>query len=233
MTEKVAIGQENDDGRAFRQESPSKKKVIEKWKTRAGNNSFNSLDLVYIIILGVLGGIISSYFPFETFLKGIVPGLNPYPQLIGGHHLLWMVIALGLTRHRGSGLSVALIKGFFEYILIDQFIPGIGIIWLNLFEGFMVEVGFAAGSLFRKSKKRIIKFALAGAFGNVLEPAVSWALMGRLFNKPPWFLAVACVFACISGIVFAGILSYSVVRGLNRAGIGKQLETINNHLKTT
>ncbi len=181
---------------------------------------FSTLEIVYISLLGVLAGLLSSYVPFIDLLKSMLPPPNPLPQLLGGHHLWWMAIAFGLTRKKGAAISTAGIKGILEFMLGDPFGPVI--MFLNLLEGASLEAGFIIPGRMKNAHDSKFRWALAGAIGNVTQPPFFWLLKGTLFMFPWYFITLACVFAFISGALISGLLGLAVVKVLNIAGIGRR-----------
>lgn len=180
---------------------------------------FSTLDIVYFAILGMMGGVISSYVPIVDLLKNVLPPPNPLPQLLGGHHLIWMVLAFGVTGKHGAAASTAVIKGILEFMVGDRLGPII--ILLNLLEGISIELGFYITRSLRRAGKVMHAWGLAGGIGNVTQPPFFWLFMGRLFIFPAYFVVLACVFAFVSGIFISGLLSLSVLRFLEKAGIGQ------------
>jgi energy-coupling factor transport system substrate-specific component len=86
-------------------------------------------------------------------------------------------------------------------------------LWVGLIQGLGAEIGFA---LFAYSSSRLITAIVAGALAGVANAAVCLVIYyaGSTFAV----YAIYSVSAVISGIVFAGILSWIVAKALAKTG---------------
>ncbi|MBN2151937.1 MAG: ECF transporter S component [Candidatus Lokiarchaeota archaeon] len=180
------------------------------------NRYFTNFDLVVIAMLAAVGNIISvslDYFKFVFPKTG-----PPFFQLFGGYHLIWMVLAFGITRKQGSPTFVAAIKGIFEFMSWDAFF-GPWVIALSLVEGVGIDVGFY---LFKRLRSERARCIIAGALGNLFQPVVSYSIVLYYIGKPlptiPILLA-AMAFAVVSGALIAGLLGFELVRVVKRKDV--------------
>ena len=81
-------------------------------KIQANQNQYSltTLELLIGAILGVMGGFISGLIPFSLLIKTWYPFVGG-TQLVSGHHILWMMIAYGLTQKISIIPFTAIIKG--------------------------------------------------------------------------------------------------------------------------
>ncbi|MHA1371981.1 MAG: ECF transporter S component [Promethearchaeota archaeon] len=187
---------------------------------------FMTIDLLYLVILGVLGGVVSTIIidPVVNLIKAVVPRGSPVPQLFGGHHVLWMVLAYGMVRKHGSPTIAAGIKGLLEFILGDPIGPWI--IILNLVEGLSVEFGFLIAKAIKRNGVSTIWWLIAGGLGNAFQPPLFWLIRQKLFIFPWYFVVIASIFAFISGVFLAGLLGKLIIKMLNRAGFRSRYTTV-------
>ncbi|MHA1791149.1 MAG: ECF transporter S component [Promethearchaeota archaeon] len=203
------------------QERKNKQETMEK-KSRP---RFTTLDLLYIAICGVMGGFVSSYIPFNAILKNAFPPPNPYTWLLSAHHMLWMVLAHGLTGKRFSAFSTSGVKGVLEFMLGDAYFS-FWIIPLNLFEGIMVEVGLLLLNKAKTSRMLLWVFAGAGGIGNVFTPLYVWTYSSKIFIYPWYFTLMACTFAFVSGIFMAGMLGFGILKSLEKSGVKTKISLL-------
>nr|MDO8083438.1 ECF transporter S component [Candidatus Sigynarchaeum springense] len=177
---------------------------------------FTTFDLVVIALLAALGNIISAsldYFKFVFPKTGA-----PFFQLFSGYHLIWMILAFGITKKQGSPTFVAAIKGIFEFMSWDAFF-GPWVIVLNLVEGAGIDIGFFVSKKLRSDRGRCI---IAGILGDLFQPLVSYSIVfyyiGRAFPDIT-ILLVAMAFAAVSGALIAGLLGNQLLRILRRKDV--------------
>lgn len=172
---------------------------------------FTTRDLLIVAILGSLGGVLSTYIGYIANTINHLVGV-PYGagQIIGGLHILWMVLIIAITGKKGSGALGGIVKGFIEFISGSRL--GIFVIFLSLVEGVFVELGYWP---FKKSGRMAYMIAGGiGSFANVLAFQVAFQVYDNIFL----FSAVSLL-AFISGIVFAGYFTGGIIDSLEDAGI--------------
>ncbi|MCD1295039.1 sulfite oxidase [Methanocella sp. CWC-04] len=171
---------------------------------------FSTKDLATITILGALGGGFSVYMGYiiaEIF--NIMKVWFPVGESLSGVHLIWIVLVLGITNKKGSGVMAGLLKGCVEFLMGSRL--GIFVVVLSLLEGLFAELGFWP---FRKYRK--LAYIMAGGIGTASN-VVTFQLISPFQDMS--LFALATFMAFISGAVFAGILSLGVVDSLEDAGI--------------
>lgn len=172
------------------------------------------LDLLYSVIIGVMGGIISSLIPFNLFIKVWYP-LTGGTQLVSGHHVMWASIVYGLTKKKRNIINTMISKGILEFLLGDPW--GILIIIVNIIEGFCLAIGFLIMEKIGEGETKL-GWGIAGGLGNFFQAPFFWWLNQRFYLH--WTLwALAFIFAFISGILITGLLGRAVKNYLIKAGV--------------
>jgi len=180
----------------------------------AGIKKLTNLDLLYSTIIGVLGGIISTFIPFSLLIKVWYP-LTGGTQLISGHHVIWASIIYGLTKKKSNIMITSVSKGLLEFLFGDPW--GLLIIFVNLMEGFFLAVGFFLMERIGEGETKL-GWGIAGGFGNFFQAPFFWIINQRWALH--WSLwALAFMFAFISGIVIVGLLGRAVKNTLIKAGV--------------
>jgi len=179
-----------------------------------GKKKITNLDLLYSMIIGVLGGIISSLIPFSLLIKVWYP-LTGGTQLISGHHVMWAAIVYGLTQKKKNIYLAMLSKGLLEFLLGDLW--GILIIFVNLMEGFFLSCGFFLMEKFGEGETNL-GWGIAGGIGNFFQAPFFWIINQRWhLHLVLWTLAF--MFAFISGVLITGVLGRTVKNTLIKAGV--------------
>ena len=174
---------------------------------------FTLHELMVIAALGALGGVTSSAV---SMLRSAVQVVSPPGgmQVLAGIHVLWLVIAIGIVRKPGAATAAGLLKGAVEllsgntnyaFVLAYAGLAGlvVDLVWLTLGRRGGCGTYVLAGGL--------------GAASNVLVFALRTSLAGHSALRG--VLATLAGVACFSGVVFAGLLGWSLVRMLHRAGV--------------
>ncbi len=193
--------------------------VREEYRPTGFNQDINSkkitlLDLLYSVIIGVMGGIISSLIPFSLLIKVWYP-LTGGTQLISGHHVMWAAIVYGLTRKKKNILLTMFSKGLLEFLLGDVW--GLLIIFVNLMEGLFLAFGFSLMEKIGEGKTNL-GWGIAGGIGNFFQAPFFWVLNQRWHLH--WVLwIIAFMFAFISGVFITGVLGRTVKNTIIKAGV--------------
>ncbi len=173
-------------------------------------------DLLMMAALAALGGVTSTYInAVGDFVQSIL-GFAGTTQWAAGLHVLWLTLAVGLTGKLGAGTFTGLLKGAIE--LLSGNTHGLLVVLVDLVAGLLVDVGF----LPFRDKDRLPAYALAGGLASA-----SNVFVFQLFaSLPQDILAVSAIalvggVAGLSGVLFAGLLAYGLVRALRRAGVVK------------
>ncbi|MCJ2532418.1 MAG: ECF transporter S component, partial [Candidatus Thermoplasmatota archaeon] len=72
-------------------------------------------DLVTIALLSALGGVLSTYVGYLGNLMNHIVGV-PFGagQFMAGLHVLWIILAIGITKKKGAGTVTGALKGVVE-----------------------------------------------------------------------------------------------------------------------
>lgn len=166
--------------------------------------------------LAALGGISSTYINFiGDFFQSFL-GFAGTTQWAAGLHVLWLILAVGLTKKTGAGTITGLLKGAVE--LFSGNTHGLLVLLVDLVAGILVDLGLLP---FRK-RDHWTAYALAGGLASA-----SNVIVFQLFAAVPadiltyGLIALIALVAFISGVVFAGILGAGLLATLRRSGVVK------------
>lgn len=166
--------------------------------------------------LAALGGISSTYINFiGDFFQSFL-GFAGTTQWAAGLHVLWLVLAVGLTKKAGAGTITGILKGGVE--LFSGNTHGLLILLVDLVAGILVDVGTLP---FRK-RDHWTAYALAGGLASAAN-----VLVFQLFAAVPadivtfGLIGLIALVAFVSGVIFAGILGSGLLATLRRSGVVK------------
>lgn len=175
---------------------------------------FSTRDLLMMAALAALGGVVSTYInAIGDFFQSIL-GFAGTTQWAAGLHVLWLVLAVGLTRKQGAGTITGLLKGGVE--LLSGNTHGLIIVLVGLVAGLLVDLGF----LPFRNKDALPAYCLAGGLASA-----SNVLVFQLFASLPadvlsyGAMLLVAIVAGASGVLFAGLLGRVLVQALRRAGV--------------
>lgn len=177
---------------------------------------FTTRDLLMMAALAALGGITSTYVNAIGNVVRSVVGVAGTTQWAAGIHVLWLTLAMGLVGKTGTGTLTGILKGVVE--LLSGNTHGLLVLLVDVVAGLLVDVGFAP---FRR-KDRLAAYLIAGGLASA-----SNVLVFQLYAAlPADILAYGAIvlvsgIAALSGVVFAGFLSWSLLNTLRRAGVVK------------
>ncbi len=177
---------------------------------------FTTRDLLMMATLAALGGVVSTYVNAVGDLFQSVFGFAGTTQWAAGLHVLWLTLAVGLTRKQGAGTVTGLLKGGVE--LLTGNTHGLLVVLVDVVAGLLVDLGFLP---FRK-KDSLAAYCLAGGLASA-----SNVFVFQLFASLPadtlvyWALLLVAGVAFLSGVLFAGVLSRALLNALRRAGVVK------------
>jgi ABC-type thiamin/hydroxymethylpyrimidine transport system permease subunit len=182
---------------------------------------FSTRDLLMMAALAALGGVVSTYINAIGDLFQSILGFAGTTQWAAGLHVLWLTLAVGLTRKQGAGTVTGILKGGVE--LLTGNTHGLLIVLIDVVAGLLVDLGF----LPFKNKDSLPAYCLAGGLASA-----SNVFVFQLFASLPTdtlaygvLLLVGAV-ALLSGIVFAGVLGWILLNALRRAGVVKDRSPI-------
>ncbi len=177
---------------------------------------FTTRDLLMMAALAALGGVVSTYVNAVGDLFQSAFGFAGTTQWAAGLHVLWLTLAVGLTRKQGAGTVTGLLKGGVE--LLTGNTHGLLVVLVDVVAGLLVDLGFLP---FRK-KDSLAAYCLAGGLASA-----SNVFVFQLFASLPadtlvyWALLLVAGVAFLSGVLFAGVLSRALLNALRRAGVVK------------
>jgi energy-coupling factor transport system substrate-specific component len=177
---------------------------------------FSTRDLLLMAALAALGGVAGTYVNALGDAFQATLGFAGTTQWAAGLHVLWLVLAVGLTGKQGAGTLTGVLKGVVE--LLSGNTHGLLVLLIDVIAGLLIDLGFLP---FRK-KDSLPAFCLAGGLASA-----SNVFVFQLFAVLPAdtlaytaLLLVAGV-ALVSGVLFAGLLGYALLNSLRRAGVAK------------
>jgi ABC-type thiamin/hydroxymethylpyrimidine transport system permease subunit len=177
---------------------------------------FSTRDLLMMAALAALGGVVSTYVnAVGDFFQSIF-GFAGTTQWAAGLHVLWLTLAVGLTRKQGAGTITGLLKGGVE--LLTGNTHGLLVVLVDIVAGLLVDLGF----LPFRNKDSLAGYCLAGGLASA-----SNVFVFQLFASVPadtlayWAMLLVAGVAFLSGVLFAGVLSRGLLTALRRAGVVK------------
>jgi ABC-type thiamin/hydroxymethylpyrimidine transport system permease subunit/DMSO/TMAO reductase YedYZ molybdopterin-dependent catalytic subunit len=183
---------------------------------RQGRIHFTTRDLLMMAALAALGGVVSTYVNAVGDLFQSILGFAGTTQWAAGLHVLWLTLAVGLTRKQGAGTITGLLKGGVE--LLTGNTHGLLVVLVDIVAGLLVDAGF----LPFRNKNSLAAYCLAGGLASA-----SNVFVFQLFASVPadtlayWAMLAVGAMAFLSGVLFAGVLSRGLLNALRRAGVVK------------
>ncbi|HIH00586.1 TPA: hypothetical protein HA259_00635 [Thermoplasmata archaeon] len=171
-------------------------------------------DLATIALLSALGGVLSTYVGYLGNLMNHVVGV-PFGagQFMAGLHVVWIILATGITRRKGAGTVTGFLKGVVE--LFTGSTHGVVIVVVSLVQGLVVDLVLFSDKT--KERRDYVPFSAAGGLSAAISVIVFQAFF---FAGVPWILILMlCMLACASGMIFGGWLSVEMLEALEGAGV--------------
>lgn len=178
---------------------------------------FTTRDLLIMAALASLGGIAGTYINALGDAFQSVLGFAGTTQWAAGLHVLWLVLAAGIVRKPGAGTVTGILKGAVE--LLTGNTHGLLVLLVDLVAGVLVDLGLLP---FGK-KLNLLAYAFAGGLASA-----SNVFVFQLFASLPadilayGALALVGLVAFLSGVIFAGLLGWTLMNALQKAGVIKQ-----------
>ncbi len=177
---------------------------------------FSTRDLLMIAALAALGGVTSTYVNAVGDLFQSVLGFAGTTQWAAGLHVLWLVLAVGLTGKQGSGTVTGVLKGGVE--LLSGNTHGLLVLLVDIVAGLLVDLGF----LPFRHKDSLAPYCLAGGLASASNVLVFQAFASLPADVLAYgAIALVAAVAAGSGVLFAGVLGQVLVGALRRAGVIK------------
>ena len=171
-------------------------------------------DLVTIALLSALGGVLSTYIGYLGNLVNHIIGV-PFGagQFMAGLHVLWIILAIAITKKKGSGAITGLLKGVVE--LFTGSTHGVVIVVVSLMQGVAADAVLFSDRA--KERRDYTTYAIAGAISSAVNVIVFQAFF---FSGVPLILiAMLCMLAGASGMIFGGWLAIEMMEALEQAGM--------------
>jgi ABC-type thiamin/hydroxymethylpyrimidine transport system permease subunit len=185
------------------------------WVTRR-QSYFSTRDILMMAALAALGGVVSTYVNAIGDAFQSVVGFAGTTQWAAGFHVLWLTLAVGLTRKQGAGTITGILKGGVE--LLTGNTHGLFVVLVDVVAGLLVDLGF----LPFRDKDSLLGYCLAGGLASA-----SNVFVFQIFASLPadtlayWAMLLVAGVAFVSGVLFGGVLSRALVSALRRAGVVK------------
>lgn len=177
---------------------------------------FSTRDLLMMAVLASLGGIASTYIQTLANAVHAALGFPGATQVLAGLHVIWIILAIGLTGKQGSGTVTGIIKGAVEFLSGNT--HGILIVLIDVAAGIFVDLGM----LPFRNKNSYLAYSVAGGIAtasNVFVFQIFASLPGDILALGAIALVGLASFA--SGVLLAGILGKALLDSLRRAGVVK------------
>lgn len=187
---------------------------------------FSTRDLIIMAVMAALGGVASTYINSISDAVHAFLGFPGATQWAAGLHVIWIVLAIGITGKPGTGIITGALKGAVE--LMSGNSHGIIILLINLVAGLLVDFGFL---LFR-NKRSLLPHLIAGGLAtasNVIVFQIFATLPSNILALSAILILVVAAF--ISGLIFSGIIPFLLIRSLSKAGVVKAPQQTEKHQK--
>lgn len=175
---------------------------------------FTTKDLVTIALLSALGGVLSTYVGYLGNMVNHIVGV-PFGagQFLSGLHVIWIMLAIALTRKKGAGTVTGLVKGIIELFMGST--HGIVIVVVSMMQGIIPDMVMFKDST--KSDRNIYAYTFAGG----LSAATNVVVFQIFFfaGIPIILIAMLCMLAYASGMIFGGWLVLQMLDTLETSGI--------------
>ncbi|MBN1963105.1 MAG: ECF transporter S component [Anaerolineae bacterium] len=175
---------------------------------------FSTRDLLMMAALAALGGVTGTYVNALGDAVQSVLGFAGTTQWAAGLHVLWLILAVGLTGKQGAGTITGVLKGAVE--LLTGNTHGLLVVLVDVVAGLLVDIGL----LPFKRRDSLPAYAVAGglaAASNVFVFQVFAALPADVLAYGALLLVGAVAFA--SGALFGGVLGSVLLNTLRRSGV--------------
>lgn len=170
------------------------------------------VDIVVASVIAVAVGVV--FFAWSAGYTGVSALTGAFPPLVGLYTGGWLIAGvLGglIIRKPGAAIYCEVLAAAVSALLGTQF--GLTVLISGLIQGIGAELVF----LLFMYRKWNLGVALLAGLGAGLALAVGENIMYNALWAFEWKLLYA-VFAAISGVVIAGLLSWFAVRGLAKTG---------------
>ncbi len=175
---------------------------------------FSTRDLIMMAALAALGGVSGTALNAVGDTLEAALGFPGTLQFAAGLHVLWLVLAVGLTRRQGAGTITGLLKGAVEFLSGNT--HGLLILLVDLVAGVLVDIGM----LPFRNKNSTLAYALVGGLAACSNIFVFQAFAATPEQMLSLVWGVGAI-AFLSGVVLAGLLGKALLSALIRSGAVK------------
>jgi ABC-type thiamin/hydroxymethylpyrimidine transport system permease subunit len=177
---------------------------------------FSTRDLLMMAVLAALGGVASTYIQTLANAVHAALGFPGATQILAGLHVIWIVLAVGLTGKEGAGTVTGVAKGAVE--LLSGNTHGILIVLIDVVAGILVDLGM----LPFRNKNSYPAYCIAGGLATASNVFVFQAFA----SIPSDVLAMSALLlvglvSFVSGVLLAGVLGKVLLDSLRRSGVVK------------
>ncbi|MFW6141840.1 MAG: ECF transporter S component [Candidatus Saliniplasma sp.] len=171
-------------------------------------------DLVTIALLSALGGGLSTYIGYLGNLINRIVGV-PFGagQFMAGLHVIWIVLAVGITRKKGVGATTGIIKGAVELFLGST--HGVVIVVVSLIQGIIVDAVLFNDKT--KEKRNPIPYMIAGGASASSNVFIFQAFF--FAGVPILLILLLGMLAFGSGMIFGGYITLQMMDSLEHGGL--------------
>lgn len=171
-------------------------------------------DLVTVALLSALGGVLSTYIGYLGNLINHIFGV-PFGagQFLAGLHVIWIVLAAGITRKMGVATTTGFVKGLVELFMGST--HGIVIVLVSIIQGIIVDAVLITAK--SKAGRSPIMYGIAGALASA-----SNVIVFQIFffsGVPIVLILMISMLAAASGIIFCGWMATQMLGSLEHAGL--------------
>jgi len=175
---------------------------------------FSTKDLVTVALLSALGGVLSVYIGYLGNMVNHIFGV-PFGagQFLAGLHVLWIMLALGITKKKGVGTVTGVLKGVIELFMGST--HGVVTVVVSGVQGLLADVFLFSDKA--KAERAVVPFAVAAGISSA-----SNVVIFQLFffsGVPLILIAMLCMLASASGIIFGAGLAIEMIESLEQAGV--------------
>ena len=182
---------------------------------------FSTRDLMMMAALAAVGGLAGTYINFiGDFFQSFL-GFAGTTQWAAGLHVIWIMLAAAIVRKPGAATVTGILKGFVEFLSGNT--HGLLVLIVNILAGLIVDLVL----LPNKDKQPGWFFYLAAGLSSA-----SNIFVFQFFASIPediltfFVILLTSAVAFLSGIIFGGLMTKSLLVSLYKIGILSQPERI-------
>lgn len=175
---------------------------------------FSTRDLMMMATLAAVGGIAGTYINFIGDIFQSFLGFAGTTQWAAGLHVIWIMLAAAIVRKPGTATATGILKGFVEFLSGNT--HGLLVLIVNIIAGLLIDLVL----LPNKDKQPGWMFYLAAGLSSASNIFV-FQFFASIPEDILTFFAILLTsgVAFISGIVFGGLVSKSLLGSLYKVGI--------------